>query len=73
MLMLREHSGVVDSVTKSLDLLSNISFRLEEFLQGSGNTIRSEVSVLDGTWVTIMVNQSPFSFISFDDLVRLIT
>lgn len=72
MRVLSEHGIVAYCGTKSFDFLSDLSFDVVESHDGIRNGASSFVHVLDWTWIGIVVDELPGSFVSFQDLIWLV-
>lgn len=67
--MFSEHSGAMDRVAKTLDLFGNIGLNFVELLESVGSVVSSEIIILNRSWVTVMINESPGSLIGFQALI----
>ena len=68
--MICKQSLVVDSMANRFNFISQALLHFELDVQGVRSVIRTEVSVLDGSWVAVVVHESPFSLMGLKFLVR---
>ena len=61
--------GFRAKIAKTLDLLTNFSFRVEVLLKGFGDGIVTKISVLNRSWVAVSIFHFPFSLLGFEILV----
>jgi len=69
MLMLSKHCVTVNGIAETIDLLCNISLSLIERLECLCCRVASFICILDWSWVAIVIDLSPLSFVGLENLV----
>jgi len=67
--MLSKHCVTVNGIAETIDLLCNISLSLIERLECLCCRVASFICILDWSWVAIVIDLSPLSFVGLENLV----
>jgi len=67
--MFTEHGLIINRITQSFDLVSDICFSFIQFLERVIGIVLSLVSVLNWARIAVVVNESPVSLVCLQNLV----